>query len=213
MAVGYGFARGFGAAVSAEWLDMGEVTRYRSLNGGGVVADGSWHPNAGTVALSLGSSLNEKVDVGVALRGWHQSLDAENSLAASVSASMEYSASRQLSLAASYLDLGTDLGGDALPTSLRLGAAWNFNARARVAVESTLANGGSDAPEYAVAFESPLGPAITLRGGAAQVVGQDTPALSTGLSFAIGALALDLAYRPTSSLGSALNAGLTWTTH
>lgn len=211
MAVGFKLGQGLGLAVAAEWLDMGEVTRYKNMTGGGVVADGTWHPNAGTVALSLGSSLNDKMDAGVAVRGWHQSLDAENSMAASFSASMGYRVTRELSLAASYLDLGTDLGGDALPTNLRLGAAWSFSTRARVAVESTLSSGGSVAPEYSAACEAPLGSAIILRGGVAQVVGQDAPALTTGLSVSLGALALDLAYRPTTSLGSAVNAGLTWT--
>ena len=210
MAVGTRFGQ-VGVAVAAEWLDMGEVTRYKSLAGGGVAEDGNWHPNAGTAALSLGTSLSDSLDAGVALRGWHQSLDGENAMAGSVSASLGYRVDRALSLTASYLDLGSPLDGDALPTQVRLGAAWNFNTRAKVAVESTLSP-GSDAPEYAAACEAPLGSAITLRGGMSQAVGQAAPALSAGFSVALGALDLDLAYRPSTALGSALNAGITWTT-
>lgn len=208
-AAGLNLGAGFGAAISAEWLDMGEVTRYKAAPSGGLTEEGSWHPTAGAATLSLGSSLSSNMAAGLALRGWRQDLDGEGALAVSVSGSLRYKPLSSVTLVAALVDFGTRLDSEELPTAVRAGASWASKAGSRLGVELSAPLGLNDGIDYAAALELPLGSAIVLRGGALFAAGAVQVAPTGGCSIKVSQWSLDFAYRP-SALGSTLNAGLSW---
>jgi hypothetical protein len=206
--VALNLGQGLGAAVAFEWLDMGEVTRYQPLAGGGYGAQGSWHPTAGALTLSLGSTLGSNLDAGVALRGWRQDLDGEGATAASGSAALRFKPSASTNVSLALVDMGTQLAGDNLPAALRLGAAWQVPSGQRVALEGASPLGSSGSIDWSAALESPLGSAITLRGGALLLAGNLNPMPTAGLSVAVSGWSLDFGYSAAGELGSTLHAGL-----
>jgi hypothetical protein len=211
-AMAMGLGTGLGAALAADWLDMGEVTRYQTQAGGGLIEAGTWHPTAGSLTMSLGAALGSQLAVGAAIRGWRQDLDLESALAASGSASFSYSPSPALSVVGSILDIGTPLAGDPLPSSMRLGASWTGRQGQRLALEATAPLGQSSGVDVAAAVEAPVGKSLTLRGGGLFASGSLQPVPTMGFSVAVSSISLDFAYSPSGALGSTLNAGLSWTT-
>jgi hypothetical protein len=207
LALPLGKSLALGAAF--EWLDMGEVTRYQPLVGGGYASSGSWHPTAGALTLSLGGAINSSLDAGVALRGWRQDLDSEGATAASGSVALRYKPTASLRVDLALLDMGTKLAGDDLPTALRLGGSWQTAGGQRLAVEGAAPLDPAKGIDWSTAVEAPLGKAITLRGGALMLAGNPNPTPTAGFSVAVSNWSLDFAYRAAGELGSTLHAGLT----
>jgi hypothetical protein len=210
MAMGIG--NGMGVALAADWLDMGEVTRYQAGAGGQLVDVGSWDPTAGSITMSLGASLGSQLAVGAAVRGWRQDLDLESALAGSASAAMSFAPAPGWNVVASLLDVGTPLDGDPLPSSLHLGGSWTGGAGQRLAVEATAPLGQQNGMDLSAAVEAPVGKSLTLRGGGLFTAGSLQPVPTMGFSVAVASMSLDFAYSPNSALGSTLNAGISWTT-
>ena len=210
---GLGLGKSFGAALGFEWVDMGEVTRYQPALGGGFTPNGTWHPTAGAITLSLGGELLSKVDAGLAVRGWRQDLDSEGAIAGSGSGSIRFKPVPEASVVLALVDLGTALGGDPLPTTLRLGGAWQLKSGQRVAVEGASVLALSNGVEWSTAVEVPLGSAVNLRGGILLLPGNGGAFPTAGFSVAVSNWALDFAYRAAGELGSTLHAGITLLTH
>jgi hypothetical protein len=211
-AVAFNMGAGIGAALSADWLDMGEVTRYQTQANGSLAAAGSWHPTAGSASLSVGLPLGSDLAAGASVRGWRDDLDSEGAMAGSGSASLRYTPMPAWSLSASLLDVGTPLAGDPLPSTLRVGGAWSGQGGQHVAIEASSLLGSNNGVDLAAAAEMPIGKSMTVRGGGLFTAGSLQPVPTMGFSVAVSSVSLDVAYSPVGSLGSTLNAGLSWTT-
>lgn len=210
LSVAQGLGHGLGAALSAEWVDMGEVVRYQRNASGGMEEAGRWRPSAGALTASLGFPVGDQVAAGVAVRGWRQDLDSDGVMAASASGSLAYQFSPAFSAVASVVDVGSKLGQDDLPSTVRLGAAYHSHLGVRLGLEAALSHQPIDGLDLAGALEAPLGQNLMIRGGGVHLSGSLQLLPTAGLSLNVGSMAVDLAYRPVATLGSTLQAGLSW---
>jgi hypothetical protein len=203
----YALGQAGAVAVAVDWVDLGSVTRYQTLPGGGVAAAGEWRPSAGVATLAWGRQVSSNFSLGAQVRGWRQSLDQENEMAASAGVSGRYS-SQAWTLDAGLRDVGSGLGGNELPTQARLGLAVAATPFMQVGFEA-LRYQADGSLELLAGAEVNLGKSLTLRGGA-QRGGSDTALTpSVGASFKVGNLAVDVA-SAFSALGSTLQAGFSW---
>jgi hypothetical protein len=201
-----GVGHSLGVALDLDWLDMGEVEQITVAG----QSNGSIHPTAGAVTLSLGGAVNSNLDAGVAFRGWRQDLDNENALAGSGSASLAYKLMPSISVVGALVDLGSTLDGDDLPTTLRFGGSWHSKGGDRIAFEGAAPIGFKDGVDWSTSLVMPVASVFVVRGGLLLTAGALQPTPTIGMSVLVSTWSFDVGYRPSDALGSTLNIGLSW---
>ncbi len=200
------------AALSGTWVDFGSVQGYRRGADGTLTETQALRPNAAAVegAWAHGSP---SLQFGLGVSALRQDLGAGGDLSPSLEAGLKGAVGGGFSLGASVLNLGARLGGSALPTEARLGAAWSSSGRGfelgvELADQSRLAR----RPDLYAALRLRLAEGFGGQLGWQQLEGAQAQ-LSAGLSFEWGAnWGLDYGYRQQSDLGGShhLGLGLRW---